>query len=69
MVLEYCEGGPLDKWLTSYKGKRVDEQVMDKLYQFSIGIAKGMEYLASKKVKGEDGQEREIIRLQGEPQK
>lgn len=49
MILEYCEGGQLDKWLVSRRGN-VDEVVMENLFQFSLGIAKGMEYLASKQV-------------------
>ncbi|KAK7096234.1 hypothetical protein V1264_005552 [Littorina saxatilis] len=49
LVMEYCEVGQMDKWLTQRRGQ-VTEQVMEDLFRFALGIAKGMEYLTSKKV-------------------
>ena len=49
--MEYCEMGQMDKWLVQNKAN-VTEQVMENLFRFCLGIAKGMEYLASKKVRG-----------------
>ena len=49
LVMEYCEMGQMDKWLVQNKAN-MTEQVMENLFRFCLGIAKGMEYLASKKV-------------------
>ena len=49
LVMEFCEMGQMDKWLVQNKAN-VSEQVMENLFRFTLGIAKGMEYLASKKV-------------------
>ncbi|KAK7471676.1 hypothetical protein BaRGS_00035689, partial [Batillaria attramentaria] len=47
LVMEYCECGQMDKWLASRRNN-VDEQTMENMFRFSMGVAKGMEYLASK---------------------
>ncbi|XP_046557083.1 uncharacterized protein LOC124266316 [Haliotis rubra] len=49
LVLEYCENGPLDKWLTSRQDK-VNLEVLEQIQTFVLGIARGMEYLVSKEV-------------------
>ncbi|XP_046557085.1 tyrosine-protein kinase receptor Tie-1-like [Haliotis rubra] len=49
VVLEYCENGPLDKWLTSRQDK-VNLEVLEQIQTFVLGIARGMEYLVSKEV-------------------
>ncbi|KAK7095841.1 uncharacterized protein [Littorina saxatilis] len=49
LVMEYCEMGQMDKWLAARRSQ-VTEQIMENLFRFAVGIAKGMEYLASKKV-------------------
>ncbi|XP_070177763.1 tyrosine-protein kinase CSK-like [Littorina saxatilis] len=49
LVMEYCELGQMDKWLAARRSQ-VTEQIMENLFRFAVGIAKGMEYLASKKV-------------------
>nr|KAG5689082.1 hypothetical protein BaRGS_034739 [Batillaria attramentaria] len=46
LVMEYCECGQMDKWLASRRNN-VDEQTMENMFRFSMGVAKGMEYLAS----------------------
>ena len=48
-VMEFCERGQLDQWLVGQRG-HVTEQVMENLFRFTLGIAAGMEYLASKQV-------------------
>ncbi|XP_067648887.1 uncharacterized protein [Haliotis asinina] len=47
LVLEYCENGPLDKWLTSRQDK-VSLEVLEQIQTFTLGIARGMEYLVGK---------------------
>nr|KAG5689081.1 hypothetical protein BaRGS_034738 [Batillaria attramentaria] len=47
LVMEYCECGQMDEWLASRRNN-VDEQTMQNMFRFSLGVAKGMEYLASK---------------------
>lgn len=49
MILEYCDKGPMNKWLTSQKNS-VSESVVENLYRFSYDIVRGMEFLASKDV-------------------
>ncbi|KAL8595489.1 hypothetical protein ACOMHN_000698 [Nucella lapillus] len=49
LVMEYCETGQMDKWLARSKAD-MSEQVMENLFRFAHGIAKGMEYIASKKI-------------------
>ena len=50
MIYEYCEKGPLKDYL-QWQSSNVTLEVQDKLFRFGLDIAKGMEYLASKKVK------------------
>ncbi|XP_071102509.1 uncharacterized protein [Haliotis cracherodii] len=47
MVLEYCETGQLDKWLTKQRSN-INEDTLDRIQNFALEIARGMEYLASK---------------------
>ncbi|XP_071102512.1 uncharacterized protein [Haliotis cracherodii] len=47
MVLEYCETGQLDKWLTKQRSN-TNEDILDRIQNFTLEIARGMEYLASK---------------------
>lgn len=49
MVLEYCDNGPLNKWLQRNKSS-VNETLVENLYRFSYDIVRGMEYLASKDI-------------------
>ncbi|XP_033761319.1 uncharacterized protein LOC117343114 [Pecten maximus] len=49
MVLEYCDNGPMNKWLQRNKAS-VNESVVENLYRFSYDIIRGMEYLASKDI-------------------
>lgn len=49
MVLEYCENGTLKDYLTKHKD-HVDEQLHERLFKFTFDTAKGMEYLANKKI-------------------
>nr|AUY55153.1 fibroblast growth factor receptor [Haliotis diversicolor] len=47
MVLEYCETGQLDKWLTNQRSK-INEETLDRIQNFALEIARAMEYLTSK---------------------
>nr|KAG5693743.1 hypothetical protein BaRGS_002126 [Batillaria attramentaria] len=47
LVMEFCEGGQMDKWLAANRNN-VGEQTMENMFRFSLGVVKGMEYLASK---------------------
>ncbi|XP_067649175.1 uncharacterized protein [Haliotis asinina] len=47
MVLEYCETGQLDKWLTNERSN-ITEETLDRIQNFSLEIARAMEYLTSK---------------------
>ncbi|KAK7471674.1 hypothetical protein BaRGS_00035687 [Batillaria attramentaria] len=47
LVMEFCDNGQMDKWLAARRDQ-VGEQTTEDLMQFSLGVAKGMEYLASK---------------------
>ncbi|KAK3108566.1 hypothetical protein FSP39_010763 [Pinctada imbricata] len=49
MLLEYCGGGPLKDWLTENKNK-VNDDTIERLFRFSYDIARGMEFLAEKKI-------------------
>ncbi|XP_060064515.1 uncharacterized protein LOC132544877 [Ylistrum balloti] len=49
MVLEYCDNGPMNKWLQRNKAS-VNESIIENLYRFSYDIVRGMEYLASKDI-------------------
>ncbi|PVD21755.1 hypothetical protein C0Q70_17556 [Pomacea canaliculata] len=49
MVLEYCQGGQLDQWLTCNR-QNVNDDVMENLFRFSRDIASGMRHLASKQI-------------------
>ncbi|OWF35134.1 uncharacterized protein LOC110443319 [Mizuhopecten yessoensis] len=49
MVLEYCDNGPMNKWLQRNKAS-VNETVVENLYRFSYDIVRGMEYLASQEI-------------------
>ncbi|XP_046552143.1 LOW QUALITY PROTEIN: uncharacterized protein LOC124261811 [Haliotis rubra] len=49
LVLEYCENGPLDKWLTSRRDK-VNLEVLEQIQTFALGIARGMAYLVGKEI-------------------
>ncbi|XP_048246416.1 uncharacterized protein LOC124142642 isoform X1 [Haliotis rufescens] len=49
MVLEYCEIGQLDKWLTKQRSN-INEDTLDRIQNFALDIARAMEYLASKKI-------------------
>ncbi|KAK6166844.1 hypothetical protein SNE40_023456 [Patella caerulea] len=46
MLLEYCEMGQLITWLHGNK-KSVNDDIIERLFQFSYGIVKGMAYLTS----------------------
>ncbi|ESP01183.1 hypothetical protein LOTGIDRAFT_238308 [Lottia gigantea] len=46
MVIEYCENGTLISWLHKNKNN-VNDDVIERLYQISFGVVKGMTYLAS----------------------
>ncbi|XP_046546912.1 uncharacterized protein LOC124256991 [Haliotis rubra] len=47
MVIEYCENGQMDKWLKNQRnGVNVD--ILETIQKFGLGVARGMEYLASK---------------------
>ncbi|XP_076438828.1 uncharacterized protein LOC143277811 [Babylonia areolata] len=47
LVMEYCEMGQMDRWLVQNRGT-MSEQVMENLLRFGHGVARGMEYIASK---------------------
>ncbi|XP_041368515.1 uncharacterized protein LOC121382899 [Gigantopelta aegis] len=47
MVLEYCETGQLDKWLTSQQGKTTDDTI-EKMQRIAMEIAQAMAYLKSR---------------------
>ncbi|XP_046546921.1 uncharacterized protein LOC124257000 isoform X2 [Haliotis rubra] len=47
MVLELCRKGQLDKWLSSHQNK-ISEDIMEKIQQFALGVARGMDYLTNK---------------------
>ncbi|KAK3109070.1 hypothetical protein FSP39_022224, partial [Pinctada imbricata] len=47
MILEYCEKGPMNTYLSNNKNK-VDDDMHERLFKFSYDICKGMNYLASK---------------------
>ncbi|XP_046564127.1 uncharacterized protein LOC124272926, partial [Haliotis rubra] len=49
MVLEYCEIGQLDKWLTKQR-LNISDDTLDRIQNFALEIARAMEYLASKKI-------------------
>ncbi|XP_050418561.2 uncharacterized protein LOC126831943 [Patella vulgata] len=46
MLIEYCEIGQLITWLHEHK-KSVNDDIIERLFQFSYGIVKGMAYLSS----------------------
>ncbi|XP_048244076.1 angiopoietin-1 receptor-like isoform X1 [Haliotis rufescens] len=47
MVLEYCENGQMDKWLRDHRDN-VNVDTLERIQNFGLGIARGMEYLAKK---------------------
>ncbi|XP_046349845.2 fibroblast growth factor receptor 2-like [Haliotis rufescens] len=47
MVLEICRKGQLDKWLSSHQNK-INDEIMEKVNLFALGVARGMAYLADK---------------------
>ena len=49
IIYEYCEQGPLKDYLQGHASNATLE-VQEQLFRFGLDIAKGMEYLASKKV-------------------
>ena len=51
ILYEYCERGALKEYLQEHQGD-VNMEVHESLFRFGLDIAKGMEYLASKKVSG-----------------
>lgn len=48
IIYEFCEHGPLKDYLS--QASNVTIEVQEQLFRFGLDIAKGMEYLASKKV-------------------
>lgn len=49
MIYEYCENGPLRDYLHGQRSN-ITLEIQEELFRFGLDIAKGMEYLASKKV-------------------
>ncbi|XP_067649880.1 uncharacterized protein [Haliotis asinina] len=49
MVLEYCETGQLDKWLIKQRCN-INNDILDRIQNFALDIARAMEYLASRKI-------------------
>lgn len=49
IIYEYCEHGPLRDYLQG-QNTNITLEVQEQLFRFGLDIAKGMEYLASKKV-------------------
>ncbi|XP_071102798.1 uncharacterized protein [Haliotis cracherodii] len=47
LVLEYCENGPMDKWLTSRRDK-VNLEILEQIQTFALDVVRGMEYLVGK---------------------
>ncbi|XP_041368511.1 uncharacterized protein LOC121382895 [Gigantopelta aegis] len=47
MVLEYCEMGQLDQWLSKQQGKTTDDTI-EKMQRISMEIAQAMAYLTSR---------------------
>ena len=50
MVLEYCENGTLNSYLSKHKDK-VNDDMHERLFKFSLEICKGMNFLASRGVR------------------
>ena len=49
MIYEYCDHGPLKDYLQG-QASNVTIEVQEQVFRFGLDIAKGMEFLASKKV-------------------
>jgi len=49
MVLEYCQNGQLNEYLVTLRAD-VNLDTMEKLLRFGVCIARGMDYLANRKV-------------------
>ncbi|OWF55670.1 uncharacterized protein LOC110456866 [Mizuhopecten yessoensis] len=49
MLLELCEAGVMRTWLQNQRTK-ITDSVVDTLYRMTFDIARGMDYLASKKI-------------------
>ncbi|XP_041368825.1 uncharacterized protein LOC121383106 isoform X2 [Gigantopelta aegis] len=47
IILEYCETGQLDQWLTKQQGKTTDDTI-EKMQRIAMEIAQAMEYLTSR---------------------
>ena len=49
MIYQYCELGPLKDYLQG-QAANITLELQEQLFRFGLDIAKGMEFLASKKV-------------------
>lgn len=49
ILLEYCVHGQLNEYLEEIR-ERLNVATMECLFRFGVGVARGMEYLASKDV-------------------